>query len=173
MVSLNSSIQPSYLSFLASFDARNSDYDGGMAVHDFSSEFIEEFYNAFHGKDGRFTFRKGGKRGKIYVPMSDAARKSNAVLRSMASARKSKEYKTAVQRIKGTWADREKGQGGLRHVKGANSKKADAARATNAVQGGKTKRMNTAQTKAASESAARAKEQIRMLEKMSAAKKNG
>jgi len=110
-----------------------------MVTHDFSSEFIEEFYNAFHGKDGRFTFRKGGKRGKIFVPMSEAARRSNAVLRSMASARKSKEYKTAVERIKGTWADREKGQGGLRHVKGANSKKADAARAANAKKGAVTR----------------------------------
>jgi hypothetical protein len=142
-----------------------------MVEHDFSTEFIEEFYNAFHGKDGRFTFRKGGKRGKIYVPMSENARRSNAVLRSMAAARRSPEYKIGIQRMRGSWADREKGQGGLRHVKGVNSKKADAARAKNAVQGGKTKRMNSAQTKAAAESAARAKVQLRALKKMSAAKK--
>ena len=138
-----------------------------MVEHDFSTEFIEEFYNAFHGKDGRFTFRKGGKRGKIYVPMSENARRSNAVLRSMAAARRSPQYKTAVERMKGSWADREKGQGGLRHVKGTGSKKADTARAKNAVQGGKTKRMNSAQTKAASESATRAKAQLRALERMS------
>lgn len=101
-------------------------------TEELTTDRVEEFYNAFHDKAGRFTFKKGGKRGKIVVPMSDAARRSNAVLRSMAAARRSKEYKTAVQRIKGTWADREKGQGGLRHVKGTNSKKADAARAANA-----------------------------------------
>lgn len=98
---------------------------------------VEEFYNAFHDKsNGRFTYKKGGKRGKIHVPMSDSARKSNAIMRSFSAARKSKEYKTAVQRVKGSWANREKGQGGLRHVKGANSKKADAARAANAKVGG-------------------------------------
>lgn len=102
-------------------------------------DLVEEFYNAYHDKAGRFTFKKGGKRGKTVVPMSDNARRSNAVLRRMAAARRSPEYKTAVQRINGTWADREKGQGGLRHAKGANSKKADAARAKNAVKGAKTR----------------------------------
>lgn len=100
---------------------------------------VEEFYNAFHDKAGRFTFKKGGKRGKIHVPMSENARKSNAILRRLASDRKSKEYKTAKQRIAGSWADREKGQGGLRGAKGANSKKADTARAMNAKTGAKTR----------------------------------
>ena len=143
-----------------------------MAEHVFESPRVEEFYNAFHSKaDGRFTFAKGGKRGKIHVPFSDAARSSNAVLRRIAAARRSPEYKIAQKRAAGSWADREKGQGGLRHVKGANSKKADAARAKNAVQGGKTKKMTNLNTKAASESAMRAKAQLMMLQKMSAAKK--
>lgn len=112
-----------------------------MAEHEFESPKVEEFYNAFHSKaDGRFTFAKGGVRGKIHVPMSDAARRSNAILRGLTSARKSKEYKTAKQNIHGTWANREKGQGGLRSVKGHNSKKSDAARALNAVKGAKTVR---------------------------------
>jgi len=104
------------------------------------AETLEEFYNAYHDKQGRFTFAKGGKRGKIVVPMSDAARRSNAIMRNLSAARKSKEYATARARIKGSWADREKGQGGLRGVKGTNSKKADAARAANAVKGAQTKK---------------------------------
>jgi len=111
-----------------------------MAEHAFQSQIVEEFYNSCHSKkDGTFCGSTAKGKGVIRVPMSDAARRSNAVLRAMSSARRSKEYKTAVERIKGTWADREKGQGGLRHVKGANSKKADAARASNAVKGAKTK----------------------------------
>lgn len=114
-----------------------------MAEHVFESPRVEEFYNAFHDKtNGRFTFRKGGKRGKIHVPMSENARRSNAILRRVASNRKSKEYKTAKQNMHGTWANREKGQGGLRHVKGVNSKKADAARAANAKTGVNTKKWN-------------------------------
>lgn len=113
-----------------------------MADHTFSSDFMEEFYNAYHDKStGRFTFAKGGKRGKLHVPMSDAARSSNAILRRLASDRKSKEYKQARKNMNDTWANREKGQGGLRGVKGNNSKKADAARAANAVKGAKTVRM--------------------------------
>lgn len=115
-------------------------------------DIVEEFYNAFHDKAGRFTFKKGGKRGKIHVPMSENARRSNAIMRSLSSARKSKEYKNAVARVKGSWADREKGQGGLRHVKGANSKKADAARAKNAVKGVKTKVVNKAKAPGAEKS---------------------
>ena len=98
-----------------------------------SAAFMEEFYNAWHDpKTGRFTFAKGGKKGKLHIPMSEAARRSNAILRGLKSARKSKEYKTASKNIKGSWAEREKGQGGLRHKGGTNSKKADAARAANA-----------------------------------------
>lgn len=112
-------------------------------IEELDGDLVEEFYNAFHDKsNGRFTFKKGGKRGKIHVPMSEGARKSNAILRSMAAARKSKEYRTAVQRMNGSWADREKGQGGLRHVKGTGSKKADAARAANAKTGAVTKKWN-------------------------------
>lgn len=107
-----------------------------------ADETVEEFYNPYHDKAGRFTFKKGGKRGKIVVPMSDSARKSNAILRAYNSAKKSKEYKTAQARSRGSWADREKGQGGLRGVKGANSRKADAARAKNAKTGAITKKWN-------------------------------
>lgn len=95
----------------------------------------EEFYNPYHDKSsGRFTNGSGGKGGSktIVVPMSAGARKSNAVMRAYAAARKSKSYKTAQDRTRDNWANREKGQGGLRHVKGRNSKKADAARAANA-----------------------------------------
>lgn len=137
-----------------------------MADHSFSSETVEEFYNSFHDRStGRFTFKKGGKRGKIHVPMSDAARSSNAILRRLASDRKSKDYKTAKARIHDTWANREKGQGGLRGVKGHGSKKADAARALNAVKAGKSIRLKSVNNKAATESALRAKEQLASLAK--------
>lgn len=116
--------------------------DDTTTTTELDSDLVVEFYNAFHGKDGRFTFKKGGKRGKIHVPMSDNARRSNAILRSVAAARRSKEYKTARERVRGSWADREKGQGGLRHISGTNSKKADAARAANAKTGAITKRWN-------------------------------
>lgn len=111
-----------------------------MAAHTFESEAVEEFYNSCHLKDsGRFCGRAQGKKGAIRVPMSENARRSNAILRRLASDRKSKEYKTAKQNMNGKWADREKGQGGLRGVKGTNSKKADTARALNAVKGAKTR----------------------------------
>ncbi len=114
-----------------------------MAQHDFASELVEEFYNSCHNRsDGRFCGRGAKGKSVLRVPMSDAARKSNAILRRLASDRKSKEYKTAQARAKGSWADREKGQGGLRGVKGANSKKADAARAKNAKTGANTKKWN-------------------------------
>jgi hypothetical protein len=114
-----------------------------MAEHVFSSERVEEFYNSCHNKsDGKFCGRGAKGKGVIRVPMSDAARRSNAILRRVASDRKSKEYKTAQARARGSWADREKGQGGLRGVKGANSRKADAARAANAKTGANTKKWN-------------------------------
>lgn len=113
-----------------------------MAEHTFSSDAVEEFYNAFHRKeDGRFTFAKGGKRGKIHVPFSDSSRRSYAILKGLAASRKSKDYKQARKNMNDTWANREKGQGGLRGIKGANSKKADAARAKNAIEGAKTKKI--------------------------------
>jgi len=143
-----------------------------MAEHVFVSPRVEEFYNSCHTKkDGTFCGRGTKSKHATQVPMSENARRSNAVLRRIAAARRSPEYATAQKRAAGSWADREKGQGGLRHVKGANSKKADTARAKNAVQGGKTKRMSSAQTKAAAESALRAKAQLLMLKKMSAKKK--
>ena len=114
-----------------------------MAEHVFESVLVEEFYNSCHRKqDGKFC--GSGTKGKsaIRVPMSEAARRSNAILRATAAARKSKEYKTAQARAKGSWADREKNQGGLRGVKGANSKKADTARAKNAKIGVNTKKWN-------------------------------
>lgn len=102
-------------------------------THEFDSELVEEFYNSCHFKEtGRFCGASAKGKNIIRVPMSDAARKSNAILRGLTSARRSKDYKTASKNIKGTWANREKGQGGLRGVKGRNSKKADAARAANA-----------------------------------------
>lgn len=111
-----------------------------MAQYEFVSELVEEFYNSCHNKsDGRFCGSKAKGKGVIRVPMSDAARKSNAILRRLAADRKSKEYKTAQARAKGSWADREKGQGGLRGVSGSNSKKADAARAANAKKGAVTR----------------------------------
>lgn len=125
---------------------------GLMAEHVFESPQVEEFYNAYHSKaDGRFTFSKGGKRGKIHVPMSEGARSSNAILRRLASDRKSKEYKTAKKNMSGSWADREKGQGGTGRIKGSNSKKADEARASNAKKGAKTIRLkkDTAAARAA------------------------
>jgi hypothetical protein len=114
-----------------------------MAEHVFESVIVEEFYNSCHLKSNG-TFCGTATKGKsaIRVPMSDAARRSNAVMRSLSAARRSPQYKTAQSRIKGTWADREKGQGGLRGVKGSNSKKADAARAANAKAGAATKKGN-------------------------------
>jgi len=121
--------------------AANASFASGT-VEEMGTE-TEEFYNPFHDKGGKFTFKKGGKRGKIHVPMSDAARSSNAILRAHSAAKKSKEYKTAQKNARGTWANREKGQGGLRGIaKGANSKKADAARAMNAKEGVTTKKWN-------------------------------
>jgi hypothetical protein len=111
-------------------------------AHEFSSEAVEEFYNSCHTTaDGRFCGR--GAKGKkvIRVPMSEAAQRSNAILRRVAADRKSKEYKTARARVNDTWANREKGQGGLRSAgaSGRNSGKADAARAANARKGAATR----------------------------------
>lgn len=110
-----------------------------MAQHDFASELVEEFYNSCHNRsDGRFCGRGAKGKSVLRVPMSDAARKSNAILRRLASDRKSKEYKTAQARARGSWADREKGQGGNKGM-GSNSRKADAARAANAKKGAVTR----------------------------------
>lgn len=104
-----------------------------MAEHVFESPKVEEFYNSCHTKDsGRFCGVGAKGKGIQRVPMSEGARRSNAILRRLAADRRSPEYKTARKRIGDTWANREKGQGGLRGVKGTNSKKADAARAANA-----------------------------------------
>ena len=103
-----------------------------MAVHEFDSPKVEEFYNSCHTKaDGRFCGVKARGKGVQRVPMSEAARRSNAILRATASARKSKEYKQAKKAIGGSWARREHGQGG-NVGKGRNSAKADRARAANA-----------------------------------------
>lgn len=104
-----------------------------MAEHVFVFPKIEEFYNSCHTTaDGRFCGVKAKGKGVKRVPMSAAASRSNAILRRLASDRKSGEYKNARKRVQDTWANREKGQGGLRGSKGTNSKKADAARAANA-----------------------------------------
>lgn len=114
-----------------------------FTAEELDTDVVEEFYNAFHDKaTGRFTFAKGGKKGKVHVPFSEASRRSYAIAKRLSSARKSKEYKTGQERSRGSWADREKGQGGLRGVKGRNSKKADAARAANAKAGAMTKKGN-------------------------------
>lgn len=111
-----------------------------MAEHTFESKVVEEFYNSCHGKaDGKFCGAAAKGKGVTRVPMSDAARQSNAILRSMSAARKSKDYKVAKKAINKPWGSREVGQGGLRNVKGANSKKADLARAANAKKGAQTK----------------------------------
>lgn len=120
---------------------------GSMAEHTFDSELVEEFYNSCHSKaDGRFCGSASKGKGVLRVPMSDAARRSNAILRRMASDRKSKEYKTAKQNMKGSWADREKGQGGTGRIKGKNSRAADLARAANSKKGAATKKVIKANT---------------------------
>lgn len=103
-----------------------------MAEHTFASELVEEFYNSCHTHtDGKFCGRGAKGKGVLRVPFSEAARRSNAVLRSVASARKSSQYKSAKKAISGSWARREHGQGG-NLGKGTNSAKADRARAANA-----------------------------------------
>jgi hypothetical protein len=72
----------------------------GIMVHEFDSELVQEFYNSCHNtSDGRFCGR--GAKGKkvIRVPMSDAARRSNAMLRRLAADRRSKEYKNTRRRL--------------------------------------------------------------------------
>lgn len=67
-----------------------------VMAHEFSSEAVEEFYNSCHNtSDGKFCGR--GAKGKkvIRVPFSEAARRSNSILRRLASDRKSKEYKSS------------------------------------------------------------------------------
>lgn len=118
-------------------------YDCFMAEHVFDSPQIEEFYNSCHTRaDGRFCGIKSSSSRATRVPMSENARKSNAILRRLSADRKSKEYKTAKQNAEGSWANREKGQGGTGRIKGTNSRKADAARATNAKTGVTTKKWN-------------------------------
>lgn len=103
-----------------------------MAEHVFESPLVEEFYNSCHTKrDGTFCGVGAKGKGVTRVPMSAAAARSNAILRGMASARKSGDYKSAKKAIGGSWARREHGQGG-NIGKGANSAKADRARAANA-----------------------------------------
>lgn len=103
-----------------------------MAEHTFESELVQEFYNSCHTHaDGRFCGVASKGKKYLRVPMSDAARRSNAILRSTAAARKSPEYKTAKRAMGSSWARREHGQGG-NVGKGTNSAKADRARAANA-----------------------------------------
>lgn len=103
-----------------------------MAQHEFASPAVEEFYNSCHTRaDGKFCGVGAKGKGVSRVPMSAAARSSNAILRGLASARKSKDYKGAKKAIGSSWARREHGQGG-NIGKGKNSAKADRARAANA-----------------------------------------
>lgn len=114
-----------------------------MAEHVFESPVVEEFYNSCHTKhDGTFCGKGRKGKGIHRVPMSAAARQSNALLRGMSAARKSKDYKTAAARIKGTWANREHSQGGLGRGRGTGSRAADSARAKNAVKGANTRKGN-------------------------------
>lgn len=62
-----------------------------MAEHVFESDIVEEFYNSCHGKDGRFCSATAKGRGIKRVPMSDAARASNAAIRGKAAKARRKE----------------------------------------------------------------------------------
>jgi hypothetical protein len=74
----------------------------GMA-HEFASETVEEFYNSCHSRDsGKFCGVKAKGKKVLRVPMSDAARRSNAVLRRLSADRKSKEYKRTQARLENT-----------------------------------------------------------------------
>jgi hypothetical protein len=107
-------------------------YNTPMAAHTFESKLVEEFYNSCHTHaDGRFCGVASKGKKYLRVPMSAAAQRSNAILRSTSAARKSPEYKAARKAMGGSWARREHGQGG-NIGKGANSAKADRARAANA-----------------------------------------
>jgi hypothetical protein len=73
-----------------------------MVEREFTSELVEEFYNSCHTTtDGRFCGRKAKGKKVIRVPMSDAARKSNALLRGISAARKTKEYRMTRNKLKG------------------------------------------------------------------------
>lgn len=61
-----------------------------MAEHVFESDIVEEFYNSCHGKDGRFCSATAKGRGIKRVPMSDAARASNAAIRGKAAKMRKK-----------------------------------------------------------------------------------
>jgi hypothetical protein len=120
-----------------------------MAEYTFESGAVEEFYNSCHRKaDGRFCGVAAKGKGVIRVPMSDAARRSNAILRAAHSARKSKEYKQAKKAINSSWARREHGQGGNVGT-GRNSAKADRARVKNAAKGVQRKKVIKLAAKAA------------------------
>lgn len=65
-----------------------------MAEHVFESAQVEEFYNSCHTKaDGRFCGVGAKGKGVRRIPMSDNARKSNQILRGLAAARRSPQYK--------------------------------------------------------------------------------
>ena len=79
-----------------------------MADHVFESPLVEEFYNSCHLKsNGRFC--TGGTKGKVakQVPMSDAARASNAAIRGKAAkmrkklAAKQAQSKGAMEKMSG------------------------------------------------------------------------
>lgn len=69
-----------------------------MAEHVFESPLVEEFYNSCHLKsNGKFCGGKTKAKVAHQVPMSDRARKSNAILRGLKAARNSKPYKAQRQ----------------------------------------------------------------------------
>ena len=72
-----------------------------MAEHTFVSPLVEEFYNSCHLKsNGRFCGVGAKGKGVQRIPMSANARKSNAILRANAAARRSPQYKSTVKAIK-------------------------------------------------------------------------
>lgn len=70
-----------------------------MAEHVFESALVEEFYNSCHLKsNGKFCGKATRSRG-TRVPMSDAARASNAAIRGQ-SAKRRKTEKSALEKAR-------------------------------------------------------------------------
>lgn len=74
-----------------------------MAEHVFESDIVEEFYNSCHGPNGRFCSAGAKGKGIKRVPMSDAARASNAAIRGKA-ARARKKMAAKQEQSKGAMA---------------------------------------------------------------------
>lgn len=78
-----------------------------MAEHVFESDIVEEFYNSCHGPNGRFCSAGAKGKGIKRVPMSSAARASNAAIRGKAAkarkkaAAKQEQSKGAMAKMSG------------------------------------------------------------------------